>query len=489
MATARPHVVLLTSPGAGHVLPVLELATRLAAHHGFTATIITYASVSSHSSPLQASLPPGVSVAVLPEVSLDDLPSDAHIVTRILTLARRSLPHLRVLLRSFLDDSPAGVSAFLTDMLCPAALAVAAELGVPRKYVFYTSGLMSLASLLYTPELARTTACECRDLPDPVVLPGCPVPLKGADLVDPLQNRSDPVYPLMVGLGLDYLLADGFLVNTFDAMEHDTLAAFKEVSDKGLYPPAYAVGPFVRACSEEAGKHGSIRWLDGQPEGSVLYVCFGSGGTLSTEQTAELAAGLEASGQRFLWVVQFPSDKDPSAGYLGTTGADQGNSPLNYLPEGFVERTSATGLVVPLWAPQVEVLNHRAVGGFVSHCGWNSALEAAAAGVPMVAWPLYAEQRMNAVLLEERARTALRSRTREAGSVVPRDEVAAVVKELMAGEKGAAARERAGRLRDGAQMASAPGGPQQRALAAVVGVWKGGKAIDDHPAADGAGAV
>jgi hydroquinone glucosyltransferase len=128
-------------------------------------------------------------------------------------------------------------------------------------------------------------------------------------------------------------------------------------------------------------------------DGSVLYVYFGSGGTLSTEQTTELAAGLEASEQKFLWVVHFPSDKDRSAGYFGTSSAEHGNDdPLSYLPEGFVERTSGTGLAVPLWAPQVEILNQPAVGGFLSHCGWNSTLESAAAGVPMVAWPLFADQ-------------------------------------------------------------------------------------------------
>ncbi|CAM0881747.1 unnamed protein product [Alopecurus aequalis] len=470
-----PHVVLLTSPGAGHVLPVAEFATHLAAHHGFTATIVTYTSLSSpaHNSPL-ASLPPCVSVVALPEVPLDDLPADAHVLTRIFTVVNRTLPHLRDLLRSLLD-SPAGVAAFLTDMLCPAALAVAKELGVPR-YVFYTSSLVSLVSLLYTPELARTTTCECRYLPEPVVFAGC-VPLHGADLVEPVQNRSDPVYPLMVDLGFNYLLADGFIVNTFDAMEHETLVAFKELRDKGVYPPVYAVGPFIRSVSDKASKHSCLRWLDDQPDSSVLYVSFGSGGTLSTEQTAELAAGLEASEQKFLWVVHFPSDKDRSAGYFGTS-AEDGNDPLSYLPEGFVERMSGRGLVVPLWAPQVEILNHRAVGGFLSHCGWNSSLESAAAGVPMVAWPLFAEQRVNAVMLSsERVGLALWERPSidNDGVVVPREEVAELARELMAGEKGALARKKAGQLREGAEIALAPGGPQRRALAGVVSKWKGAR--------------
>uniref|UniRef100_A0A8I6Z8R1 Glycosyltransferase n=1 Tax=Hordeum vulgare subsp. vulgare TaxID=112509 RepID=A0A8I6Z8R1_HORVV len=146
--------------------------------------------------------------------------------------------------------------------------------------------------------------------------------------------------------------------------------------------------------------------------------------------------------------------------------------PLRHLPEGFVERTNGRGLLVPLWAPQVEILNHAAVGGFVSHCGWNSTLESVAAGVPMVAWPLYAEQRMNAVMLSsERVCMALWERPPprdKDGEVVHREEVAALARELMEGEKGAAARKKAGHLRVEAEIASAPDGPQDRAVAAIV---------------------
>ncbi|KAF0923532.1 hypothetical protein E2562_006414 [Oryza meyeriana var. granulata] len=478
----RPeHVVLLASPGAGHVLPVAELARRIVEHGGFTATIVTYTNFSSaeHSSTL-SSLPPSVSTAVLPEVAIDDLPADARIETRIFTVVRRALPYLRDLLRSLLG-SPAGVAVFVADLLGPRALAVAAELGIPR-YVFFTSNLMCLSSLLYIPDLDRTTTCEFRDLPEPVVLPGC-VPLHGSELVDPLQDRANPVYPLMIDLGLDYLRSDGFLVNTFDAMEHETLVAFKELSDKGVYPPVYAVGPFVRSCSGEVANDACIRWLDDQPDGSVLYVCLGSGGTLSAAQTAELAAGLEASGQRFLWVVRFPSDKDNSASYFGTCDHGDADDPLSYLPEGFLERTKHTGLAVPMWAAQVEILNHRAVGGFVSHCGWNSTLEAVAAGVPMLAWPLYAEQRMNAAMLSSRVGIALRpSNTREEDGVVTREEVAAVARELISGEKGAAARRKARELREAAAKATqAPGGPSCEALQPVVaGAWKKAAAARGH---------
>lgn len=110
---------------------------------------------------------------------------------------------------------------------------------------------------------------------------------------------------------------------------------------------------------------------------------FGSSGQFGTEQIKQMAAGLETSRQRFLWVVRRPA-----------TGDEHHQSAVDELdldvlfPTGFLHRTKERGLVVMSWAPQWDVLAHGAVGGFVTHCGWNSVLEAVMAGVPMLAWPL-----------------------------------------------------------------------------------------------------
>lgn len=77
------------------------------------------------------------------------------------------------------------------------------------------------------------------------------------------------------------------------------------------------------------------------------------------------------------------------------------DDPISYLPEGFVERTAEVGLVVPSWAPQVPILSHESTGSFLSHCALNSTLESIVHGVPMIAWPLYAEHKMYATLLPE----------------------------------------------------------------------------------------
>nr|CAD1824062.1 unnamed protein product [Ananas comosus var. bracteatus] len=108
------------------------------------------------------------------------------------------------------------------------------------------------------------------------------------------------------------------------------------------------------------------------------------------------------------------------------------DDPSNYLPDGFLERTKDVGRAVPSWAPQVRVLAHAATGGFFSHCGWNSTLESAVHGVPMIAHPLYAEQYTNAVLLTEVVGIAIRPRAREPYGIVGRMRSAAA-KELMQG--------------------------------------------------------
>lgn len=118
-----------------------------------------------------------------------------------------------------------------------------------------------------------------------------------------------------------------------------------------------------------------------------MFLCFGSRGLFKAEQLKDIAIGLQNSGDRFLWVVR--------------------NAPIEDLPEGFMDRTKDKGLVVKSWCPQVVVLSHTSVGGFVSHCGWSSVHEAVRGGVPMLAWPLIAEQRLNRVVMVEEMKLAM----------------------------------------------------------------------------------
>ncbi|XP_024628120.2 hydroquinone glucosyltransferase, partial [Medicago truncatula] len=155
--------------------------------------------------------------------------------------------------------------------------------------------------------------------------------------------------------------------------------------------------------------------------------------SFSQEQIVELAFGLESSNQKFLWVVRAPNSSSSSAAYFSVS-AQNDVDPLQFLPCGFIERTKDQGMVIPSWAPQVQILSHRSVGGFLSHCGWNSTLESVVHGVPLITWPLFAEQRTNSVLLSEGLKVGLRPRVHENG-IVERVEVAKVIKCLMEGEE------------------------------------------------------
>ena len=179
---------------------------------------------------------------------------------------------------------------------------------------------------------------------------------------------------VMVHLAKRYREADAILVNSFDAVEPEAAQVLRQ-PEPGR-PPVYPIGPLIRqsgAIPPSSPRAACLEWLDRQPARSVIFVSFGSAGALPKEQMHQLALGLELSGQRFLWVVRSPSDEGTlSDNYYN---AESNKDPFAYLPEGFLERTKDVGLLVPSWAPQTQVLAHRATGGFLTHCGWNSTLE------------------------------------------------------------------------------------------------------------------
>ncbi|KAF3613795.1 Zeatin O-xylosyltransferase [Capsicum annuum] len=157
----------------------------------------------------------------------------------------------------------------------------------------------------------------------------------------------------------------------------------------------WSIGPILPDLTTlpraSTSRHESLEWLDKQGPKSVLYISFGSSTTLTDEQIQELAMGLENSKKKFLWVLR---DADKGNVFDGETRKAR-------LPEGYQERTEGKGIVVTDWAPQLEILGHSSVGGFMSHCGWNSCMESITMGVPILAWPMHSEQPWNATLITD----------------------------------------------------------------------------------------
>ena len=169
---------------------------------------------------------------------------------------------------------------------------------------------------------------------------------------------------------------------------------------------------------------------------------------------------LEKSEQRFLWVLR--------SELVGVDSVEPSLDEL--LPEGFVERTKGRGMVVRNWAPQVRILSHDSVGGFVTHCGWNSVLEAVCEGVPMVAWPLYAEQRLNRVIMVQDMKVALAVNEDKDG-FVSGTELRDRVRELMDSMKGKEIRQRVFEMKIGAKKAKAEEGSSLVAFQRLVQLW------------------
>ncbi|CAN6272079.1 unnamed protein product [Urochloa humidicola] len=234
----RPHVVLVASPGAGHLIPMAELARRLVAHHGLAATLVTFPDPSSApsaaapSSVLSSLAAAGVSTAALPAVALGDLPADARLETVLLELIGRSVPHLRALLRGIASSSAAApLAALVPDFFRSALLPLADELGVPG-YLFFPINLTMISLMRSAVEVNDSAAPgEIRGLPDVLRLPGG-VSLRREDYGDGFRNSEEPVYKHLVEEGRRYRAADGFLVNTFHEIEPGTV-------EQGTFPPAY----------------------------------------------------------------------------------------------------------------------------------------------------------------------------------------------------------------------------------------------------------
>ncbi|KAK4364728.1 hypothetical protein RND71_016086 [Anisodus tanguticus] len=137
-----------------------------------------------------------------------------------------------------------------------------------------------------------------------------------------------------------------------------------------------------------------MQWLNSKPQRSVIYVSFGSEVGPSLEEYAQLADALEASNHPFIWVIQAGSGRPgPTPGLFG------GSQQEGYYPHGLEERTGNRGLIIKGWAPQLLILSHPSTGGFLSHCGWNSTMEAMGRGIPILAWPIRGDQFHDAKLV------------------------------------------------------------------------------------------
>nr|XP_043606882.1 UDP-glycosyltransferase 72B1-like [Erigeron canadensis] len=475
--SSKPHVAFISSPGMGHITPLLEFAFHLVTQHSIQVTflVITIGSSDAQNNYIKALSPhPDLHIVDLPPANMSGiLTDDMTAVAHLSLIVQESIRPLHSMLLRL--NRTKVLTAMVIDIFCTPVFEVCKDLSIPI-YSYFTASATLLTFSLYLPTLDREVEGEFMDLLEPVKVPGCN-PIRIQDLLEQVRDRKIDEYKWYLLHASRLSMAKGIFVNTWDDLEPVPLSAVthKRLDEYIPTPPVYPIGPLTKQMEVVASEDEkeTIGWLDKQPKDSVLFVALGSGGTLTSEQLTELAWGLELSQQHFILVVRKPSDCASSA--LFSSGCESHDDPRSFLPDGFVERTKGVGLVVSSWAPQVAVLNHPSTGAFLSHCGWNSTLESVLQGVPMIAWPMYAEQRMNATMLSDEVGVAVKMPVvGEAGEtvVVGRDEIERVVRMVMEGEEGKKLRTRAKELKESGRATLSPGGSSYETLTRVVESWK-----------------
>ncbi|KAF3438993.1 hypothetical protein FNV43_RR17268 [Rhamnella rubrinervis] len=356
----------------------------------------------------------------------------------------------------------------VADMFFPWSLQVATELGIPR-LAFRGTGYFSLCAehcmRIHEPHKSTDS--------DVVLLPGFPHKIEMLTSQLPEWSRTTTNFTRSMDIMRESEENSyGMLVNSFHELEDAYEEYFKTIM--GL--KAWSIGPVSlwmnRDVLDKAERHNLadgdghndvMEWLNSKNLNSVLYVNFGSLTKLSATQLKEIAHGLEASGHLFIWVVR-KMDKDEDK---------------EVLPEGFEKRMreSKRGFIIKRWAPQMLILDHLSTGGMVTHCGWNSILEGLSAGLPMITWPLFAEQFYNEKLLTDVVRIGVAVGSKEWKNCwhegtyfVGREEVEKAVRLVMGEDQEVAAelRKRASELQVLAKKAVEVGGISHANLMALI---------------------
>ncbi|XP_022144803.1 UDP-glycosyltransferase 73C6-like [Momordica charantia] len=454
---ASPHFVLFPYMAQGHMIPMIDLAKLLAQRGAIVTLVTTPKNAARNDSVLARAIESGLQIKVvqlefpwnqagLPEgcENLDLLPSLASISK--FNAAASLLYEPSVQLLGNLSPRPACV---VSDMNLPWTLRLARHHRLPR-LVFYTFSCFFLLSLR---SFAKTHTL--------------------------LSSTSDEE---LVKFGVEMMVADqhsdGVIFSGFEEMEPEQIAEYR--NERKSPEKVWCVGP-VSLCNDDKldvaqrgnrasiDVHECVNWMDGQHQSSVVYISLGSLCNVDASQLIELGLGLEASNKPFIWVIR----------ELNLT-----EELLNWLEEyDLVGRTKGRGLVIRGWAPQMMILSHSAIGCFLTHCGWNSSMEGVSAGVPMITWPLFADQMSNGKLIVEILKIGVSvgvdtsvpwGEEEKRGVLVRREKVREAIEMAMDGEGSEEMRQRCKQLAEKAKRAVQEGGSSNRNLTLLMDHINGG---------------
>ncbi|KAF5199461.1 Udp-glycosyltransferase 82a1 [Thalictrum thalictroides] len=372
--THKPKkIVLVPYPAQGHVTPMLQLALALQTH-GFETVMVTPEFIHNRIASNIESMD-GISFLSVPDGLDASEPRDFFTIS--FSMENIMPMHLESILSSLCEDG--GVACVVVDLLASWAIQVADRCKIPVAG-FWPAMLATYNLIQAIPDMIKLGLISEFGIPQHLgttcLLPGQSM-LKIEDL--PWLIGSTSQIKSRFRFWLRTLnrssVLPWLLVNSFE--EENGVRFHSRQNPK--YPEVFQVAPLMwKSCKNPSfweEDRSCINWLDDQNQNSVIYVSFGSWvGPIDQEKVTELALGLESTSRPFIWV-------------LGPTWRKG-------LPIGYLKRVSKYGKIVS-WAPQKEILKHKAVGCYITHCGWNSTMEAIECEKKLLCYPIAGDQFVN----------------------------------------------------------------------------------------------
>ncbi|KAI3872624.1 hypothetical protein MKX03_037363 [Papaver bracteatum] len=465
------HFVLIPQKGQGHLIPMIDMA-KLIAQRGVIVTIVTIPlEAAKFKSFVDRAVGCGGLQIRLLQLEVATAKPNGHekeaatVLSQLKDFFKTASSLQEPFEQSFRNLQPAP-SCIISDIVFDWTSETAIKFGIPR-IVF--DGFGCCSRLCYHNILRSKLHGSIMSDSEPLVIPGLPDKIevtKGKVPMHFLSHNSDEqLKDAIHRINKADETAYGVMINSFQELEPKYAQMYKKAKNNKVW----CIGP-VSLCNQETvdkaergnkasiDKNQCLQWLDSKEPGSVVYACFGSFWNLTSSDMMEIGLGLESSGYPFVWVIG---------------GGDISEIDKLLTENRFEERNKGRGLVIRGWAPQVLILSHRAVGGFLTHCGWNSTLEGVCAGVPLLTWPMGAEQFLNENLIVQVLKigvkvcehevqadgTKLIEEERKTGVGKKKQEVEKAVKKVMdGGEEGEERRKRARELGEIAKKAMGEGG-------------------------------
>uniref|UniRef100_A0A7N0U1V6 Glycosyltransferase n=1 Tax=Kalanchoe fedtschenkoi TaxID=63787 RepID=A0A7N0U1V6_KALFE len=415
----KAHILSFPFPAQGHINPNLQFCKRLVAK-GLKVTLITTISIGNTISQIKPQVPGSdIDMEFISDGFDDPKKVEAQIAQDVDAYAELFKVGVKQSLIKFLQTTrgwECPPKVLIYDSNLPWVQDVVGQFGLLGAAFFTAS--CAVANIFH---FANEGVVVKMPVEGQLSVPGLPL-LETRDVPSFLHEVD--AYPTILKLLLsqfDNLRRPKWvLFNSFDHLENEVVKSLQSQW------PIATIGPTIPSMyldkrlktDKDYGLHllkpdtsaTTTAWLNGKKDGSVIYISFGSLANLSEEQAQEVAHALKNTHHPFIWVVREPE--------------------LKKLPADFIENLSGKGLILS-WCSQMEVLNHPAIGCFVTHCGWNSVLEALSAAVPLVAMPQWTDQPTNAKYVQDVWKVGIRVETNQSGKLTGREEIHRCISEVM----------------------------------------------------------